>query len=176
MQYNVAQLLKEPIGSTRSYQLEETFTGSARFADWANGSVHFLRTHQGILVSAELESQVTLACGRCLSEFTLPLTLHVEEEFFPMVDVVTGRRLPQPAGSEGSSIDANHTLDLTEVLRQCVITSQPMKPLCSSDCPGLCQQCGANLNQYHCNCHTAQRDRRWGPWRNCFTINEIKNA
>jgi uncharacterized protein len=162
MRYNVAQLLKESIGSTPSYQLEETFTGSERFANWVSGSVHFLRTHQGILVNAELEAQVTLACGRCLSEFTLPLNLDVEEEFFPVVDVNTGRRLSPPVGSEGFRIDANHTLDLTELLRQYVITYQPMKPLCSPDCSGLCQQCGANLNQRNCSCDTTQRDPRWG--------------
>jgi uncharacterized protein len=162
MRYNVAQLLKEPIGSTRSYQLEETFTAHGRFADWVNGSVRFLRTHQGILVNAELEARVTLACGRCLSGFTLPLTLHVEEEFFPLVDVNTGRRLFQPDGSEGSRIDASHTLDLTDILRQYVITYQPMKPLCNPNCAGLCQQCGANLNQRNCSCDTAQRDPRWG--------------
>jgi uncharacterized protein len=162
MRYNVAQLLKEPIGSTRSYQLEETFTGSERFAHRVSGPVHFLRTHQGILVNAELEARVTLTCGRCLSDVTLPLTLQVEEEFFPVVDVATGRRLSLPAGSEGFRIDASHTLDLTEVLRQYVITYQPMKPLCSPDCSGLCPQCGANLNQRNCSCDSAQRDPRWG--------------
>jgi uncharacterized protein len=162
MRCNVAQLLKEPIGSTRSYQLEETFTGSERFAHRVNGSAHFLRTHQGILVNAELEARVTLSYGRCLSEFTLPLTLQIEEEFFPVVDVNTGRQLSPPAGAEGFRIDASHTLDLTEVLRQYVITYQPMKPLCNANCSGLCQQCGANLNQRNCSCDDTQRDPRWG--------------
>jgi uncharacterized protein len=161
MLYNVAQLLKEPIGSTRSYKVEENFTGSEHFADSVRGFLRLLRTHQGVLATAELEVKVTLDCGRCLSTFPLPLTLDIEEEFFPLVDVNTGRRLPIPSGAEGTRIGADHVLDFTDVLRQCVITHVPMKPLCHPECSGLCQQCGANLNQRDCQCSGADWDPRW---------------
>jgi uncharacterized protein len=161
MLYNVAQLLKEPIGSTRSYKVEEDFTGAERFADNAHGFLRLLRTHQGLLATAELEVTVTLDCGRCLSTFPLLLALSIEEEFFPLVDVNTGHRLSIPSGAEGTRIGADHVLDFTDVLRQCVITHVPMKPLCHPGCSGLCQQCGANLNQRDCQCSGANLDPRW---------------
>lgn len=161
MRYNVAQLLKEPIGSTRHYQLDEDFTGADRIADQVSGTLLLLRTHQGVLARAELRIEVTLNCGRCLDAFPLPLVLSVEEEFFPMIDINTGQRLSVPAGAEGARIDAEHVLELTDTVRQCVITHSPMKPLCRDNCLGLCQQCGANQNQQACECGAVDMDPRW---------------
>ena len=163
MRYYVAQLLKEPLGSTRSYQLEETFTSEPQMVDRVQGQMHLLRTHQGVLVTAELDTQVTFTCSRCLGEFNRPSTIVFEEEFLPTLDIVTGRALTQEASSEGAlSIDASRVLDLTEAVRQYVITDAPMKPLCQENCQGLCQVCGFNLNQEKCNCSTDQPDPRWG--------------
>ena len=169
MRYNVAQLLKEPIGSTRSYQLEEAFSGPRRVADTAQGLVRLLRTHQGVVVKADLEIQVTLNCSRCLSEFTRGSIIAMEVEFFPTVDVHTGYRL-LPAedsaaeDSENESIDDNHNLDLTEVLRQYVIADIPMKTPCQPHCLGLCQVCGINQNEQECECQNQSGYPSAGAW------------
>ena len=163
MRYNVAQLLKEPIGATRSYRLSDERADSPEFgADAISGSVQFLRTHQGILARGAAEARMTQTCGRCLREFAGSARLLLEEEFFPQVDVNTGRRLTLPADVDGTVIDANHILDLTEVLRQSLVAAQPMKPLCRPDCPGLCPECGADRNNEICTCGLAARDPRWG--------------
>ena len=162
MQYNVAQLLKEPIGATRSYQVEQRFTGVPGITDMVRGQLHMLRTHQGILVNAKLDIESTLICSRCIGAITRPSTLFIEEECFPTIDLHTGRNLSPPAEEEGAlRIDASHFLDLNEVLRQYVIADGPMKPLCRPDCLGLCQHCGINLNQARCECEAGQRDQRW---------------
>ncbi len=152
MRYNVAQLLKEPIGSTRSYRLCEEFTDADRIMDSARGTVDMLRTHQGVLVNATLEIQDTMICGRCLGGTGLDYGLSIEEEFLPILDLNTGRSQELPENEAYGWIDANHDLDLTEVLRQYVMTQRPMKPLCRPDCRGLCQICGSNLNEKQCGC------------------------
>ena len=163
MRYNVAQLLKEPIGATRRYQVEETYTENIRIADMVAGPVRMLRTHQGLLVHADLDIQKILNCSRCLTEFGWYSTLHIEEEFFPTIDLHAGRRQTSSLGDEDTSyIDTNQVLDLTEIMRQYSIAELPMKPLCQRDCSGLCLQCGANLNQSVCDCDADQRDPRWG--------------
>jgi uncharacterized protein len=162
MQYNVAQLLKEPIGSTRTYPLEETFDGAQRITDRVKGQLQLLHTHQGILVTAQLDITVTLTCGRCLNPLTRSSIITIEEEYFPTVDITTGRNLPLPESAEGAlRIDSHHILDFTEALRQCVITDEPMKPLCQEDCRGLCQICGTNQNYGKCNCEPQQIAPRW---------------
>ena len=161
MRYNVAQLLKEPIGSTRDYMLDEIFSGSESVADHVSGPLTLLRTHQGVLATAELDVEAVRVCGRCLGEYPLNLSLSIEEEFFPVLDIKTGRKLSAPFGFEGTQIDQSHVMELTEVLRQYVITVSPMKPLCRPECAGLCQDCGANLNQQKCECGKANLDPRW---------------
>ena len=162
MQYNVAQLLKEPTGATRSYQVEQRVTGVPGITDRVRGQLNMLRTHQGILVNAQLDIESTVICSRCLGEFTRPSTLLIEEECFPAIDLHTGRKPSPPAAQEGAfSIDDRHLLDLHEVLRQYVIADGPMKPLCRPGCLGLCQHCGVNLNQARCECDAGQRDQRW---------------
>ncbi len=165
MRYNVAQLLKEPTGSTRKVELgqgaEPASEGCFVGADAFGGEVQFLRTHQGLLVRGRVDARVALTCSRCLSEFVDFARLAVEEEFFPLVDVNTGQRMALPEDSEGTLIDANHVLDLTEVLRQYVIAAQPIKPLCRRDCFGLCQECGVDLNREDCKCGEGRLDSRW---------------
>ena len=161
MQYNVAQLLKEATGATRSVIVDGGTAGPDGGAVTYQGRVEFLRTHQGLLARGLVAALVPLVCSRCLNEFEYPASLELEEEFFPLVDVNTGRRVEIPVDYEGTPIDTNHVLDLTEVLRQQSIAGQPIKPLCRVNCSGLCQDCGGDLNQEECQCSAAPVDPRW---------------
>ena len=153
MRYNLAQLLKEPTGSTRDYEVDGSFAGPENSTDRAHGWVRVIRTHQGMLVRAELETQVKLTCSRCIGQFELQSVLIMEEESFPMIDPATGRTTKPPEEAEGViHLDAQHVLDMTEVVRQYVLTEAPIKPLCHEDCPGLCLECGSNLNKEKCKC------------------------
>ena len=173
MRYNVAQLLQEPIGSTRSYQLEEAFSGPGQVADTARGLVRLLRTHQGVMVNADLEVQVPLTCSRCLGEFTWDSIFVMEVEFFPTVDVDTGHQLFPEEDLENGSIDDSHNLDLTDVLHQYVVADLPMKPLCQPDCLGLCQACGINRNEKECECENRPGGPSEGPWSQLLLTRQV---
>ncbi len=163
MQYNIAQLLKEPMGATRSFRVEEGPAIDLPAVVSLSGDVRVLRTHQGVLVNASLEINTALTCSRCVDDFRRASTLHIEEEFIPIIDLHTGRRAdPSEEEEEELRIDEEHLLDLTEVTRQYAISDQPMKPLCRADCLGLCLECGANLNQSACGCDSPPIDPRWG--------------
>lgn len=161
MQYNVAQLLKEPTGTTRRIDVRGELDVSGSVLAECQGSVELVRTHQGLLARGVVDAHVTSTCSRCLDEFASLSPLDVEEEYFPLVDVNTGRRLDLPWDYEGTVIDSTHILDLTELLRQCALAAQPIKPLCRRDCQGLCQECGADLNMDNCVCSGAGIDPRW---------------
>ena len=165
MLYNVSQLLREPTGSVRQLQLDEPVSGGTEGfgAGYATGAVRILRTHHGLLVNADIEVQVEAECGRCLEAVPRETVLVLEEECYPTVDPSTGRRLSPPEETEGVvHIDTRQMLDLSEVLRQYLLTSEPLKTLCRSDCRGLCPECGGNLNTEKCKCGGAAVDPRWG--------------
>jgi len=162
MQINVSQQLRSSIGSVRDYEVSEIadVTGDGN-GSLVRGKVRLMRTDRGILVEGILDTDVELSCSRCLSLFDCPLTLNIEEEYFPTMDVVSGASLPLPEEIGCFTIDEHHVLDLTEAIRQCALLAIPMKPLCREDCAGLCPDCGHNLNQGPCNCPPQGADPRW---------------
>ena len=159
MQINVSQLLEETIGSTREYGVNETID-MAGGGCIVQGGVELVRTDRGILVKGMLRTTVEVKCSRCLSLFSCPLVLSMEEEYFPTTDVVSGASLPLPEEPGCFTVDEHHILDLTEAIRQYALVATPMKPLCAEDCAGLCPYCGHNLNQGPCDCLTQGSERK----------------
>ena len=163
-QWNVAQLLKEPIGATRTYAVLATVLqdeADVRQAAPLAGQISMLRTSQGILVEGALDGAVIVECSRCLRPVTLPVSIEMEEEFKPTVDVLRGTYMPVDEEDEALLINEHHILDIAEVLRQAVLLEAPMQVLCRPDCAGFCQTCGQDLNEGTCDCPPADSDPRW---------------
>ena len=159
MQINVSQQLKSSVGTIRNYEVSGVvdITGD-NSNNVVQGEVKLIRTNQGILVRGSLHTEVEGTCSRCLSPFSYPLTLDIEEEYFPTTDMDSSISLPLPEEPGCFSIDENHMLDLTEAIRQYALLAIPMKPVCREDCAGLCPHCGHNLNHGLCNCIPQQAD------------------
>ena len=173
MRFNVAQLLKEGVGARRWYALEETIdtlpeTGTTR----VKGEVTVTRIDKGVWVNGAVETNASCACSRCLIQAEYSVHFQLDEEYLPTVDIDTGTTLKveetQEVREGTFTLDQNHTLDLTEAIRQYVIINLPMKPLCRQTCPGLCPSCGTNLNDRSCDC-SAQPDLRWSPLLDLLT-------
>ena len=105
---NVSQLLREPVGSSRSYQAKDIVDKKVK--DSIEGEVTLTHSGQGILVKGEIVVRVKLACSRCLDIFLCPVSFSIEEEFLPSA-------LPSQ-GEASFTIDSAHILDLGEVIRQ----------------------------------------------------------
>jgi len=159
VQINVSQQLKSLIGTTRNYQVSETVNINNNDCP-VKGEIQLLRTDRGILVQARLGTKIELTCGRCLNPYGCPLTLNIEEEYLPTIDINSGAALSLPDDADYFIIDEQNILDLTEALDNYALLGLPMKPLCREDCAGLCPTCGNNLNQSDCQC-PAPIDPRW---------------
>lgn len=57
--------------------------------------------------------------------------------------------------------DGDLQADISDIVRQAIILSLSLKPLCAEDCKGLCPQCGINLNETTCSCVKEVIDPRW---------------
>ena len=156
MQINVAQQLKLPVGSSRSYEINYS-PGEGEPGNAVSGKVEFIRTSQGILARGTLSTRNKLVCSRCLKTFDYPTTIEINDEFLPSTDINTGVPVSRLDDPQGFIIDRHHLLDLTEAARQYILLNTPMNPLCHPNCAGLCPQCGADLNQDPCSCvsHTS---------------------
>ena len=97
-----------------------------------------------------------LVCGRCLETF--------RQDFGTDLSILLSRG--GTSGNEEAGLDValftfeGETFDLVEAVREDVLLSIPLRPLCSEDCKGLCAECGANLNSGDCGCRVEIVDPR----------------
>jgi uncharacterized protein len=111
-------------------------------------------------VSGDLKCRVSVSCCRCTKGFSKSLDRRFVVDYWP-----------DPAAKEGdefeltySDLDVgfyrNDELDLSAVMGEQILLEIPMKPVCREDCKGLCDQCGADLNEGTCSCERSRVDPR----------------
>jgi len=119
-----------------------------------------------VAVTGVLEGTIVRECVRCLKEYEDPLAFSVRAAFIPepksaprypkRVDSRKARAKGLEAEPEEEPDDQyqyqGNQLELASMLREHVILSAPMQPLCGDDCLGLCARCGKNLNEGPCHC------------------------
>lgn len=119
-----------------------------------------------VAVTGVLEGTIVRECVRCLKEYEDPLAFSVRAAFVP--EPKSSPRHPKrsdPRKARAEVVEAEpeeepddqyqyqgNQLELAPMLREHVILSAPMQPLCNNDCLGLCAQCGKNLNERPCHC------------------------
>ena len=152
MQFNVAQLLKESIGSIRRYQLAEDASNldpELQLLSPLTGALQMIRINSGVLVRGQLQVVLRATCNLCIEPIALPVQFSIEENFRPLTEVETGRYIP-PNEFEGEAedledaallINEHHILDISEIVRQNIWLALPMYPSCNwegaSECPNL---------------------------------------
>ncbi|MBN1366589.1 MAG: DUF177 domain-containing protein [Dehalococcoidales bacterium] len=159
MEVNIAQLMKSSIGAERLYDVDEAININGEEVQ-VKGKVKLVRTDRGILATGLLDAKLIIECSRCLQPFEYPVNINFEEEYFPNIDVITGLEVEIPEDQPLSfTIDEHHLINLDEAIKQYAILAIPMKPLCQTDCPGLCPTCGKNLNTGPCGCSSEEQNQ-----------------
>ena len=136
---NVVALLKEPVGASREYplHLDGFQVDEESLAKDVEGTVKLTRLADEIIANITVKGTVDLECVRCLRVYAQPFSTRFSAEFRPTVDVRTGIHLAEESNEdERFTIDANHELDFSEVLRQEIVVALPMRAICGPDCPG----------------------------------------
>lgn len=103
-----------------------------------SGKIFFVRTFQ---------------CDRCLEVASEKQELIFEEEF------------KEPEGREKTAdlqivSFGGDAINISELIRETVLLSQPLNHICDAACKGLCPKCGANLNRGDCGCDRRVVDPR----------------
>lgn len=153
LQFDLSPLIGARPGERLAFSLDE---GPLWLEDiyvvFLRGPVRFTRVQGGILVEGEVEAEVHVECVRCLEPFSLTAALDLEE-----VVGLGGR--PRPGVTY--YVTEEGWFDLSPVLREQAWVAVPMKPLCRTDCRGLCPECGESLNVGDCGCSREQANSQW---------------
>jgi len=155
MIFNVAQLMKSPVGTSLVSDIEEPniqLDEDLKVIGPLTGQARMRRINQGLLVDGWVDLTLEFSCTRCLKVFEQPMHVPFEERFYPTVDVITGLPVHDADVEDAFPIDEHHQIDLGEAVRQQVLLAIPMVTLCDENCAGLCAQCGKDLNLGPCTC------------------------
>lgn len=149
--------IAQHVGKQMSYDVDEPASSitDVQVLSPIRGNLRFTNTGDLLLVRGTLHTSVELECSRCLRLFDMPLLCEVEEQV--ELRAIAARPFEHPqvtiVPEEGDTLflDGN-ILDLTELIRQMLLVSLPIKPLHDVECKGLCPTCGADLNEGECSC------------------------
>lgn len=92
--------------------------------------------HDGILISADVDTVAEGECVRCLIPVSQPVKVEIQELF---------------AYSEDEAFDYtvfDEHIDLEPLVRDAVVLSLPFQPVCRPDCPGLDPETGERLADF----------------------------
>ena len=153
LKFNFGFLLEADFGTIRRIELDYP---SIKLSDDLTlsplkGAITATRTTEGIYIQGELESAAALECVRCLTETIVSLDFTLDELFYYP---------PQSAPPGENHVGEDGMIDLGPLVRELSLLSLPTKVLCREDCLGLCQECGANLNDGDCGCDAEAIDPR----------------
>ena len=149
LSYNVAALLRSAPGTVREYPVSLAalpIADDLQLAAPIEGAVRLSRTGRSILARGEFQTALSEPCSRCLTLTAAPVTIEIEEEALPSIDIDSGQPVDFADEPEVLRLDDHHELDLSEPLREAISLAEPIAPLCRPDCRGLCLVCGVDLN------------------------------
>jgi uncharacterized protein len=116
---------------------------------------------EGILVTGTAELDVDAECARCLDPVHWEEGVDFSELFvYPATDARGA--VVEEAGEDDDPLPLveDDLIDLEPTLRDAVVLSLPMAPVCREDCAGLCVECGVRLDDSPGHSHHTT-DPRW---------------
>lgn len=125
--------------------------------------LRFRQSARMVEVDGCLEATLTLVCGRCLTTFEYELVEPVAMTFVPEAE--------EDEAAEEREIDQlelgmipyrDDCLELLIPLQEQLLMAVPIRALCSSDCKGLCPECGADGNLAACGCEKKLFNSKFG--------------
>jgi len=108
---------------------------------------------EGVLVTGRARMRAVGECGRCLDPVSDELVVELLQLYaYPDSEV------PEDEDTERLVGDL---LDLEPALRDAVVLTLPLTPLCDPDCAGLCVDCGQRLDDLPEDHGHETADPRW---------------
>jgi len=109
----------------------------------------------GVLATGTVYADLKGECVRCLD----PIEDEVEARFQELYLYDAPEVVEEE--DEDLSVVVEEHIDLETAIRNAIVLEIPFQPLCSDDCPGLCQECGVSLKEEPGHTHEAPIDPRW---------------
>jgi uncharacterized protein len=111
---------------------------------------------EGVLVSGEVTAPLVGSCARCLEPIEDTLELDVQELY-----AYSGSTTEETSEEDEVRLVEGERIDLEPMVRDAVVLSLPLAPVCDEDCAGLCVECGRRWEDLPDDHTHEQLDPRW---------------
>lgn len=138
-QQEVEATMKIHVNRVPESGLEEHISYDSRPLDMDRFDVHLhepfkvdafiTKVERQLVVRIQVCCTLYCLCARCLDEFSVVV---------------------RPQAVFSYTVDPPDVVDITEDVRQEILLTYPMIPVCQADCKGLCISCGQNWNHNSC--------------------------
>ena len=180
MKVMIAPLLKQPMGESIDYKIEEDqIDPRGENAELLEAQITAIdadikatHTNPGALIEGDACATVAQECARCLKSIDTPVDARFAEQYYATLNVESGAPMPDPP-LDAKTIGSDFLIDLAPLLREEVILATPIAPLCRLDCKGLCPVCGLDLNESPHE-HERDVDERWAVLKNVH-VEDVKD-
>lgn len=108
------------------------------------------RSSGSVFLEGEMEAEIRTDCSRCLESFVFQVSHKLNYSLKPKGSEVSDRE--EIFEDLNLGYYSGIAIELGPILEDQLMLSLPMGAVCQSDCQGLCQSCGINLNQSKCSC------------------------
>ena len=132
--------------------------GQYRVADRATLDLDVRKDGGKFQVVGRLDATLELGCCRCLDSFPLVVGVHLDLLYLPVSDSTGDAEVQIEESDLHTAFYRDDQIDLGQLIHEQFLLVLPMKPLCRSDCLGLCVVCGGNRNTTACECVKQQND------------------
>ena len=129
--------------------------GEAEFLAPLSICLHVVSEYDHIRVKGTVRTTVRLHCSRCLTDFMRHIDSGFTIFYSPAGDLPQDEEVELAEEDLVSVSYVGDEIDFTHEIAEQVIMELPYKPLCNTECRGLCATCGADLNTNPCDCPPA---------------------
>ena len=143
---------EKPFSTTFALDLSDVeISGTKLFTNPAEVMVLVRGSNGAVQLELKMDYEFSVPCDRCMEMITKRETLSLTHiVLLSSEDCDDGEYIRIPS----------EELDVSELAREDIILSLPIRFLCSEDCKGLCPVCGKNLNEGSCSCKVKKVDPR----------------
>jgi len=125
--FALSGLMAEAPGSVREYELADVavvLDEGPHLSRPVAGRVRLMRTNRGLVVDARLATELTGECARCLRPLVTPVSLRIDEEVLPTIDLASGQPIPleEDGDPEAPRLTDHHELELRPLVEEAITT------------------------------------------------------
>ncbi len=111
---------------------------------------------EGVLASGEIHAVAKGECIRCLD----PIELEIDKNFQELYSYKPNPELDEEEQADELLMDGDY-IDLEAPIRDGIVLSLPINPVCEEECEGLCPECGLKWRELPAEHAHEQIDERW---------------